>query len=240
MKRDTVEAVGAHASLFSRGLDWEADRSARLAASERRAWVVAGVASALCVILVIALAALSPLRVRVPYVFALDKASGNVELVQAVDDRTTVGYQELVDKHFTTRYVVARESYVFKLLQLDYDLVLALSTDELGREYARQYEGANARDKRLGPHVEIRTEVRSVTLARDGVSTKAVVRFEKTMRRGEGDPGRSETFVATMTYEYKPSMLGTERDLIANPLGFRVTTYRVDAELPSSSLSKTM
>ena len=158
----------------------------------------------------------------------------------SLDDRTVVGYQELLDKHFATRYVLARESYVFKLLQLDYDTVLALSTDELGREYARQYEGPNARDKRLGPYGEIRIEVRSVTLARDAVGAKAVVRFEKTFRRGEGDPGRSETFVATMTFHYQPSMLGTERDLISNPLGFRVTTYRVDAELPSSSPSKSM
>lgn len=240
MSSDAAKALEGQSTIFTKALDWEADRGAQLERSERRAWLVAGTASLLCLAFGIALALLAPLRVRVPYVFALDKASGNVELVQAVDDRTVVGYQELLDKHFATRYVLARESYVFKLLQLDYDTVLALSTDELGREYARQYEGPNARDKRLGPYGEIRIEVRSVTLARDAVGAKAVVRFEKTFRRGEGDPGRSETFVATMTFHYQPSMLGTERDLISNPLGFRVTTYRVDAELPSSSPSKSM
>jgi type IV secretion system protein VirB8 len=38
-------------------------------------------------------------------------------------------------------------------------------------------------------------------------------------------------FVATMAYEYKPTMFGKERDLIQNPLGYRVTSYRVDSEL---------
>jgi len=34
-----------------------------------------------------------------------------------------------------------------------------------------------------------------------------------------------------MAYEYKPSMFGREKDLIRNPMGYRVTAYRVDGEL---------
>jgi len=61
---------------------------------------------------------------------------------------------------------------------------------------------------------------------------KAVVRFQREQRRLDAERPEAPTFyVVTMSYEYKPSMFGKEKDLIQNPLGFRVTSYRVDAEL---------
>jgi len=81
------------------------------------------------------MALLAPFKRVVPMVFAVDKASGNTELVNAADDRNVaqLGYQELLDKHWGSRYVIARESYFYHLLQTDYDTVLMLSADDVGR-----------------------------------------------------------------------------------------------------------
>ena len=58
------------------------------------------------------------------------------------------------------------------------------------------------------------------------------MRFDRIAKRTNADqPDPPQTFVATMAYEFKPSMRGREKDLIQNPLGFKVTSYRVDAEL---------
>lgn len=234
--KNTVKSA-EEKSFYQEGANWEADKTARLEKSERRAWMVAVTGVSLAVVFGISLAALAPFKRAVPYVFSVDKATGNVELVSAADDRQVMGYQELLDKHWAQRYIVARESYYYRLLQNDYDTVLSLSGDEVGREYARQYEGPNSRDKKYGASIEMRIKVLSVTLAQDDVGNKAVVRFEKTSKRTEADNADAPTyFVATFSYEYKPSMFGKEKDLIQNPLGYRVTSYRIDSEIaPISS-----
>jgi type IV secretion system protein VirB8 len=225
---------GAEKAYFQAATDWEADRQSRLEKSERRAWMVASVATVAALVAVIGIALLAPFKRVVPMVFSVDRATGNTELVNATDDRTvaSLGYQELLDKHWASRYVMARESYFYRLLQTDYDTVLMLSADDVGRDYARIFEGTDARDKRLGPQTEWKVTVLSVSLARDGVGPKAVIRFERAQRRLDAErPEAATYYVATLSYEYKPSMFGKEKDLIQNPLGFRVLSYRVDAEL---------
>lgn len=209
--------------------DWEQDRQYRLERSERRAWRVAGASLIVAIACALALASLAPFKTIVPYVISVDRATGNTEVMSTADVRG-VSHQQLNDKHWAARYVVARESYLWKLLQHDYDTVLALSADEVGREYAKLYDGPQARDKKYGPNTDMRIEVLSVTLPPDEVG-KAVVRFEKRVRRMESDNAEPpQTYVSTLAYEYKGSMLGKERQLIMNPLGYRVTAYRVDSE----------
>lgn len=216
-------------AYYARARDWEQDRQYRLERSERRAWRVAGAASVIAVMCAVALAALTPLKTLVPYVISVDRASGNTEVMRLADARE-VAQQPLNDKHWAARYVVARESYIWKLLQLDYDTVLALSTDEVGREYGKLYDGPHARDKKYGPNTDMRIEVLSVTLPPDEAG-KAVVRFEKRVRRLEAENAEPpQTYVATLAYEYKGSLFGKEKQLLMNPLGFRVTAYRVDSE----------
>ncbi len=221
-------------AFYDQGRDWETDTRLRLLTSERRAWWVAGTACVLALALGIGLACLAPFKTTVPYVFAIDRATGNVELVSAADDRTVVGYQELLDKHWTQKYVIARESYYYRLLQADYDTVLSMSTDDVGRDYARLYDGVQARDKQLGTGMEWRVKVLSVTVNSDAVGLKATVRFEKTAKRTESQTVEPpHYFIATLAYEYRLSMKGHEKDLIQNPLGYKVTGYRVDAEIGS-------
>lgn len=243
-KNKKVVLAGEQAAFLDEGNEWEADRIASKDKSERRAWLVAGAAIALALAAVIGIASLAPFKRVVPYVFAVDRATGNVELVSAADDRTVVGYQELLDKHWAQKYIIARESYNYRLLQTDYDTVLSLSSDEVARDYAKQYDGPNARDKKYGASIEMKVKVLSVTLARDDVGTKTVVRFEKTSKRTEAENADApQYFVATMAYEYKPSMFGKEKELIQNPLGYKVTSWRVDSEIapiaaPTGATSK--
>ena len=227
----TVGAADLRA-YFAEGLDWEADREAMREKSERRAWRVAGAATLMAIAAVAALASLAPFRRNVPYLFAMEKTTGNVEFVGALDDRRVAGYQDLLDKHWAQRYIVARESYNYKLLQSDYDTVLGMSNEAVGRDFARLYEGAYARDAKYGANVEMKVAVLSIQLSKSAAGNQAVIRFGKTTRRVEADASEApQYFVATIAYEYKPTMAGKEKDLMANPLGYRVTTYRVDSEL---------
>jgi type IV secretion system protein VirB8 len=66
-----------------------------------------------------------------------------------------------------------------------------------------------------------------------------VIRFERTLKRVEAEGVEApQYFVATIAFEYKPSMVGREKDLIQNPLGYRVLSYRVDAEVATAAQPK--
>lgn len=232
MHNAVVPKSGQAVDHFGDARSWEANMETLRAKSERRAWIVAGVASAVALTAVISLALLAPLRRTVPYLFAMDKVTGNVEYVGAVDERRVLAYQELLDKHWAQRYILARESYNYRLLQADYDTVLGLSGEGVARDYAKLYEGPNARDAKYGSNIEVKATVVSVQLAKNPAGLQAVARFTKTQRRVDADASDPiQYYVATIAYEYAPTMFGKEQDLLANPLGYKVTSYRVDAEL---------
>lgn len=217
---------------FKNVTDFESSKAVDADKSRRLAWRVAGVFGVLCTAAVIGLSVLGPMRVVIPYMFAVDKATGNVELVSVGGDRGMADYQDIFDKHWVQRYVTARESYNYKLLQKDYEDTLLMSGDGVARDYAKQFDGTNSIDKRLGAAWEKTVKVISVTLANDNVSSKAVVRFELTTKRTDAERANPpEIFVSTIAFEYKPKLFGKEKDLIRNPPGFKVIAYRRDSEL---------
>lgn len=220
------------AAAYRAGLSWEASIEQLRQKSERYAWWVAGAACVIAACSVAGITSLAPLRRVVPYLYMVDKAWGNLEYVGAVDDRTVKGSQELLDKHWTQTYINARESYHYTLLQSDYDTVMALSEENVGKDYARRYEGPNALDKQFGANIEIATSIISLRLAPSSIGTQMVVRFSKTKRHLDTDYREPpQYFVATLRYRYLPSMFDAEKQLLLNPLGFKVAGYRLDAEI---------
>lgn len=216
-------------SFYEEARAFDDDRQLRVDRSERRAWMVAGIACVVALCAVVALILLVPLKQSVPYILSVDRSSGNVEVIDVAEPRT-IQYQPLLDKHWAQRYVVARESYHWQLLQQDYDTVLAMSSTNVGREYAEIYQGAEARDKKLGPAYELRVKIISVTAPPD-VQGRMVVRFERQLRRVDSGPVEPpQIFVASLSFEYHVAMTAVEKQLLMNPLGFRVTGYRVDGE----------
>jgi type IV secretion system protein VirB8 len=217
---------------YRAGLSWEVCLEILRQRSERRAWLVAGAACVIAACAVTGIATLAPLRRVVPYLYMVDKATGNVEFVGAINDLVIKGYQELLDKHWAQVYIKARESYFYKLLQSDYDTVMALSDNDIGKEYTKLYEGSNARDSKYGDKTQISTSIISLRLDPSSKGDQIIVRFSKTTCRvGTVCNELPEYFVASIRYQYLPSMLDTEKQLLLNPLGYKVVGYRVDAEL---------
>lgn len=230
----TLVNAGEQHQAFNEALSFEANERK---AKDDLISLLKKVLTLICIVAAleaVALVVLAPFKrpQGYPVLVGVDKAAGTTEVLEAVRDRDLVKYQELLDKHWATKYVIARESYNYRLLQADYDSVLLLSADDVGRDYARLYEGDNARDKKYGNSLEMKVNILSVSLSHDGSGDKAVVRFEKVVKRKDADQSDPpQYFVATLSYEYKPAMLGKESDLIQNPLGYKVTGWRVDSEL---------
>lgn len=222
---------------YSRAVTWEASLDEVRHRSEKRAWYIAGVSWLVTVLLGVALVVLLPLKTTVPYVVQVERATGQTEIVSPLTMRD-IPQRELAEKYWAKKYVIARESYFWTILQMDYDNVIGMSSPDVGAQYTALYRGDNARDKRLGAGVEERVRIISVTLPPDQVG-KAVVRFERLVRRANSEAvEQSSTHVATVAYEFRPTKYGRERELVDNPFGFTVTAYRIDDEIAKASVEQ--
>jgi type IV secretion system protein VirB8 len=209
----------------SRGL--ERDYLEELVRSRRAAWRVAAGTAVLVAIALAALLALVPLKRVEAFVLRVDNATGAVDLVTTLGDRQA-SYGEVVDRYFLNKYVLARESYDYETLQTAYDTTALMSIAEVQREYAALFDGPKARDKVLANRVRLVVRVRSI--APGTTRNTAVVRFATRAVHGDGTSEPEESLVATIGFRYVGGAMH-EQDRLVNPLGFQVTSYRVDPEI---------
>ena len=220
-------------TIYEEAITWENSRQEALEKSEARAWSVVRWTSVLAVLAMAALVILAPFYKIVPLTFEVDKLTGQAQLVDLTGPMPMTS-TEAMDKHWVADYVRTRERFVWTLLQLDYDHTMNLSDERVAREYRAEYEGPNARDKRLGPGTDERVRILGVTLPPNEPG-KAVVRFERTTRR-DGTDVDVGIYVATLSYVYQPpALFSKERNVVDNPLGFKVTGFVVDQELKSKA-----
>jgi len=220
---------------FGRGISWDADARAKLEANRRLAWRVAAGLGFLLAVCAVSLATLAPFRRTVPYLVKVD-ADNNIEVLQTFDNRN-IGRQELLDKYWASAYVRAREQYNWWLIGGDYDLIHRLTDANIRNEYTSQFQGAGALDKVFGEFTERRIKILSVAPA-PTVRNQIVVRFERTTISKGALVEAPTTFVATLSFRYKPKTIAPEVELIRNPMGFEVLAYRRDAEVGTSSAAR--
>lgn len=217
---------------------WGAERDARLRVERNAAWWVAGISALTAMSMSIAIAVMVPLKQTVPYLIEVNKATGEAQVIDAVN-RRSIDYDELNAKYWAAKYVTARESYFYTLLQTDYDSVFAMSTPDVSTQYNKMFEGGSNKQQALGASVEERIEILSITLDKGtpGVNLdRAVVRFKKTTRQVDrGFDSGSGQYVSTLSYRWVPNRTGKEVELLRNPLGFEVVAYRVDEEFTNKA-----
>ena len=144
-----------------------------------------------------------------------------------VDIITTVKTEDLtqneaLDKYFISQYVKAREGYYYNILNQDYLLVQMLSTPEIAELYRKIYEGKSARQEAL-----------SVVLGESAGAKTATIRFDATTRKTGAQPQilGAAAKIVTLSYDYYPDNPQSEEERLKNPLGFKVTAYRIDDEI---------
>jgi len=207
-------------------LSWEADIVLNERMSRIRAWRVATAAIVMAFLLAIVIAFLIPLKQVVPYVITVDKLTGESSI--AVSAKDYLSSSSLNDKHWLKTFLIARERYVEKMLQHDYDTIKILAADKPWQTFSKLYEGDDRRDTKWGDSMEILPTILSISISDGGIAT---IRYElrtKDFKKG-GEPVITR-HVATIRYSYKPNKAKTEFELIDNPLGFMVDEYLTDPE----------
>lgn len=217
-------------SIYQRGKKWEADRESVLEAMKALGWRLFYGALVCIGVLIVCLVILVVRHRPLGFLVTVDKATGETSTVLPLDE-TTFNLNEIEVKHDVKRFVEAREGYYYPLLQRDYDLVLAMSCEDVFADYNKQFDGDKGLDKVLGAATQWRIDVRSIRLPKDDPG-KAVVSFEKTVWRGvtRDESVAPARYVVTMTYKNEPSMKAKESEWIENPRGFKACAYRRDSE----------
>lgn len=202
--------------------------------SARRAWVVAGGAGALSLILATALVLVLPLKETQVFTVLVDRQTGDAEKVMTVSP-TGIEDQEALKQSLLVAYVSDREGYFLAGIQARLESVQRRSTanaEESLRLLWSKGGGNTAYPPDVyGPGAEVSVTVRRITFLAPNV---AQIRFLKTLRKTKQKPV-TQPFVATVEFSFAPK---TERSLAhvwENPLGFTVSSYRVDAETLESN-----
>lgn len=185
------------------------------------ALVVAGIACA-------AVMGLTPLKEVEPYVARVNETTGAVDIITSIKDKQ-MHYDEVVNKYWLAEYVRQRESYDWNTVQMSYDNTLLMSAPEVQIPFKNIYNSNNAPHKVLKNRFKVVAKVTNISFVGD----VAQVRFEKQMMPITGEtettPAPPEKLIATVAFEFKATPMKESSRLI-NPLGFQVTSYRVDPE----------
>ena len=226
---------GPRAEACAENADWEAEREVLLARSDRRAWAVATVMTAIAAASVVALIAHGAWYQTLAVPIVVDKVTGETSVARALDTDTVPAFEAL-DKHYAWLFVLARERYNWSFVQTDYDTVAALAAPGVFASYAAQFEGRGALQARLGDGTEWKVRVINIRLepqTRPGQSGVAVVTFARQVASRDRAPEHEARYLGTVAYEYHPKLQLKEKDRVRNPFGFVVTAYRADPDINS-------
>jgi type IV secretion system protein VirB8 len=205
--------------------------------NEKRAWIVAICACIVSVILAAGYFVMLPLKQKEPFIVMADPYSGTASLARLTDDviNRQITASEAVNRSNIAHFIIARESYDLAISNLrDWPTVLTMSSSDVAQPYMDLHSPANpdAPYKVYGKSRAIRVKILSIQLNGAGpgqTPTGATVRFQRSVYdKTNGATFPLDSKIATMAFTYKPNLRMDEQNRVENPLGFQVTSYRVD------------
>lgn len=171
---------------------------------------------------------LFPLKSVETFVVVVDKETGEMDRVSQVAALTLDESDAIIQANLVA-YVDDRETYDLTDGEQRINSVLDRSDSDAARTLRDLWSSTNE-DYPItvyGREAKIDVVIRSVNQIEPGV---AQVRFTRTLRRERDTRTVTRPYVATLAYEFRPETRQRLQDVWANPLGFVVTSYRVDAE----------
>lgn len=176
---------------------------------------------------VAALMALTPLKTVEPFLVRIDNNTGATDIVTILKEQT-IKTDEALDRYWLTQYIKFREGYNFQILGDTFKATVLLSTDQVAKQFQAIYAGDNAPHKLLRDNGQVVTTIKNISYVGD----MAQVRFSKQFVPNDPQTPKKTAvnYIATMAYEYKPKQGMKELDRLSNPMGFKVTSYKVETE----------
>jgi type IV secretion system protein VirB8 len=217
---------------FRSSESWAADLEASRRSTLRLAWIVASVLGVVALAEAIAIVTMMPLKTVEPYTLLVDKQTGYVEALKPLE-RETIAPDKALTRSFLAQYVLAREGFDGASLRNDYRKVALWSAGEARDRYIADMQATNPASPlaRLPRGATIDVEVRGITsLSND----TALLRYATILTDPGGRPQPAQPWQAVISWRFTGAAM-SEADRLTNPLGFQVTRYRRNAEIPIES-----
>ena len=211
--------------------------------SERRAWWVATSSLLVSLILLGGYFYVLPLKERVPYLVMADAYTGTSTVARLAGDfgRNSITASEAINRSNVAHFVLARESYDYALIRLrDWTTVYTMSSPDVASAYSSLHAARNPDSpfNSYGKTRSIRVSILSIQLIGGGADIApkgATVRFQRSLYDNATSTTRPlDSKIATLEFAYKSNLSMDEKDRVENPLGFQVTSYRVDNDYASA------
>ncbi|MET1416640.1 type IV secretion system protein [Roseibium sp. HPY-6] len=195
---------------------------------QRNIWSVIAILSLILAIACIGFVAmLLPLKEVRPYLVMVDKTTGEAERLAQVEP-LSLSEQEAVIQAELVRYVTDRETYDVADNATRIPDVLNRSTGQAAESLRALWNSANEDYPPELYEDRNRLKVTIVSMSLLGDS-HAQVRFRKALQESGLDDIERD-FVATVRFAFEPKVERNLQAVWANPLGFKVSNYRIDAE----------
>ena len=210
---------------FTDGETWDQEIFANISLSKNRAWLLAFFCLGITTLAILALVLLLPLKTFAPYIITVDKSTGYVEVTKGLyDGELTI--DDAVTESNLVRYVSTRESYNPSILRENYNAVTLMSAGTAIKEFQQLWDGKNPDNPsvKMGKLATIDIKIKSVSFLNERTAS---VRFLREYR--ESDQVRTSDWNAVMDFQYVKKPMKME-DRFQNPLGFQITSYRVNPE----------
>ncbi len=237
MKLRNKAATPAIERAISNSVNFEVTLADMARRSERRAWMVATCAVLMSLILAGGYFLFLPLKQKVPYLVMADAYTGTATVARLAGDfnKNSITSSDAINRSNVAHFVLARESYDYALIQLrDWTTVYTMSAPNVAAEYSALHSPRNdiSPFNTYGQNQAIRVKILSIQLigGNDGTMPKgATVRFQRSVfDKPSAQSKPLDSRIATLEFLYKANLSMDEKDRIENPLGFQVTSYRVD------------
>jgi len=229
----------------SRAVSYELTVADMARRSERRAWWVAGGSLLMSLALAGGYYYMLPLKEKVPFLVMADAYTGTAAVARLQGDfgSNSITNVEAINRSNVAQYVLARESYDLAVMRMrDWNLVFIMSADPVASQLRARYARTNPQSPvtLYGNDKAIRIRILSITPLGEtpsGGFRGASVRIQRTLLdKRTGNSIFMDNQLVTLRFDYDSTLGLNEQDRLLNPLGFRVTEYRVDSDYAAGAV----
>ncbi len=213
---DTDKQFRAHRKQAD---DWDKDRYLNIVKSKRIAWIIAIIAVVVALVESFAIAALAPMKEKIPYLLRVDSSTGVVDEMITLYDEKEIQANEQLIRYFSKKYLDNRLGYEYKFAQEFYNTAFYMSEKKVAEEFRAERKSNNPVQK-YKDKTKIDIQIKSFELLKDN---RVYVRLIKTIQT-EGKKPVKTHWIARMSYTYLKGKLPKSVRAIT-PLGFVVTSF---------------
>lgn len=216
------------------GSNWYTDRYESIRVERNRYFILMVICLVALILSVIANLLLSPLKTAVPYLIEVNKESGFTTVLKPADVNA-IKQNEAITVYFLYKYMNARMSYDYALREINASVVRALSSAQTYGQYVSEMDTSNPDSpiRKYQNNLNIKLEILGYSFPYPDI---AQIHFytepHRTNEPSSGAKADRKYWQATIKFAYSNSPLPATDRINFNPLGFFVTSFQLNEEIP--------